>query len=96
MTHVRVWQTWRVVSPQPAAPAPAAAEPGHVQTHLSDGEALRRTLQQRRVQHMLPVAEVARRIETDVGRLSAFERGDDVLDWDTLTRLQRLLASLRR
>ena len=82
-----VWQTWSFVCPVDPRQA-VSATPGEASGTQTD---LRKSFQMKRLQKRLSLWDMSERVGCSADALSAFERGTDVLDEDTLRRIRVVL-----
>lgn len=77
-THRAVWQTW-------ALHKLAHTEPSNVED--VEQVEFRSRVQKARVERCMTIAALSEKLQCDAASLSAFERGDEVLDRQIQTRL---------
>jgi DNA-binding XRE family transcriptional regulator len=82
-----VYQTWRMVRPSHAH---ASQQEVGGASH-SSGEKARHRLQQLRIANRISIASLAEAVGCDAETLAAYERGDELLNNDTLRRVERHL-----
>ena len=80
-----MYQTWRMLRPH----AKTLDDPRDV---TPDETKTRHRLQQLRISKRISISSLAESIKCDVETIAAYERGDEVLDGETLRQLERHLS----
>lgn len=84
VTYTPLWQTWSIVQ------APRSSSAHLASSFLKESE-LRYTVQRNRISKNMSLLALSEKAKCPIHMLSAFERGEEILDDATLRSLKRIL-----